>query len=124
MVLTVGALLGFFSVAFGAYADHGLKQHITVESYRAVLRAIRYNQVHALVIVAIGFAIAHRPKAQQINWLRWSGYTFILGTSLFCFSIYGSAVTGLSGLTNISPCLLYTSPSPRDGLLSRMPSSA
>ena len=23
-----------------------------------------------------------------------------------------------------SPCLLYTSPSPRDGLLSRMPSSA
>ena len=25
---------------------------------------------------------------------------------------------------NISACLLYTSPSPRDGLLSRMPSSA
>ena len=25
---------------------------------------------------------------------------------------------------NISSCLLYTSPSPRDGLLSRMPSSA
>ena len=25
---------------------------------------------------------------------------------------------------NIDPCLLYTSPSPRDGLLSRMPSSA
>ena len=29
---------------------------------------------------------------------------------------------GGSVLTN--PCLLYTSPSPRDGLLSRMPSSA
>ena len=26
--------------------------------------------------------------------------------------------------TNPHPCLLYTSPSPRDGLLSRMPSSA
>ena len=25
---------------------------------------------------------------------------------------------------NVSTCLLYTSPSPRDGLLSRMPSSA
>ena len=25
---------------------------------------------------------------------------------------------------NLKPCLLYTSPSPRDGLLSRMPSSA
>ena len=27
-------------------------------------------------------------------------------------------------LTQWKPCLLYTSPSPRDGLLSRMPSSA
>ena len=27
-------------------------------------------------------------------------------------------------LDNINICLLYTSPSPRDGLLSRMPSSA
>ena len=26
--------------------------------------------------------------------------------------------------TGVAPCLLYTSPSPRDGLLSRMPSSA
>ena len=30
--------------------------------------------------------------------------------------------TGMGALDN--PCLLYTSPSPRDGLLSRMPSSA
>ena len=28
------------------------------------------------------------------------------------------------GKTRVKPCLLYTSPSPRDGLLSRMPSSA
>ena len=28
------------------------------------------------------------------------------------------------GDANACPCLLYTSPSPRDGLLSRMPSSA
>ena len=30
----------------------------------------------------------------------------------------------LSDFTNLENCLLYTSPSPRDGLLSRMPSSA
>ena len=28
------------------------------------------------------------------------------------------------GVTHLNDCLLYTSPSPRDGLLSRMPSSA
>ena len=36
---------------------------------------------------------------------------------LLSFSIEGIVVVGMT-------CLLYTSPSPRDGLLSRMPSSA
>ena len=31
---------------------------------------------------------------------------------------------GGGGFSVYNPCLLYTSPSPRDGLLSRMPSSA
>ena len=35
-----------------------------------------------------------------------------------------SLVTAFSALRMIVTCLLYTSPSPRDGLLSRMPSSA
>ena len=33
-------------------------------------------------------------------------------------------VEGLEQLVKATACLLYTSPSPRDGLLSRMPSSA
>ena len=35
-----------------------------------------------------------------------------------------SRIIMLTGYGNIPTCLLYTSPSPRDGLLSRMPSSA
>ena len=34
----------------------------------------------------------------------------------------GSMIMAANG--ELIPCLLYTSPSPRDGLLSRMPSSA
>ena len=33
-------------------------------------------------------------------------------------------VSRILGEAQVYPCLLYTSPSPRDGLLSRMPSSA
>ena len=33
-------------------------------------------------------------------------------------------VGNLPHLNDVTTCLLYTSPSPRDGLLSRMPSSA
>ena len=36
----------------------------------------------------------------------------------------GKAVFALMGTDHSKVCLLYTSPSPRDGLLSRMPSSA
>ena len=38
--------------------------------------------------------------------------------------IVAEAEDGRSALAEIQDCLLYTSPSPRDGLLSRMPSSA
>ena len=37
---------------------------------------------------------------------------------------YANSVLFGSPAKNITRCLLYTSPSPRDGLLSRMPSSA
>ena len=38
--------------------------------------------------------------------------------------VTGSFIRRTEGFQSASPCLLYTSPSPRDGLLSRMPSSA
>ena len=39
--------------------------------------------------------------------------------------IFSYETTGTGGVFKMSRvCLLYTSPSPRDGLLSRMPSSA
>ena len=44
----------------------------------------------------------------------------------FGYTEAGSSLQGemRAGLTTFMTCLLYTSPSPRDGLLSRMPSSA
>ena len=49
----------------------------------------------------------------------------------YCASAWRSALSakiamemGLKPVAHIEGCLLYTSPSPRDGLLSRMPSSA
>ena len=38
-------------------------------------------------------------------------------------AVLGQTISGVAHELN-NPCLLYTSPSPRDGLLSRMPSSA
>ena len=47
--------------------------------------------------------------------------TMIIGSQFFSMGFIGELM--LKSI-NQKPCLLYTSPSPRDGLLSRMPSSA
>ena len=52
-------------------------------------------------------------QAKGLNWFFWG-----LGALLFPLLAF-LAVLGMP-----DRCLLYTSPSPRDGLLSRMPSSA
>ena len=69
--------------------------------------------------------------------LRTSGVYFIMITLAFAQMLYFFSISwpnyggedGLSiymrnSLPMLNTCLLYTSPSPRDGLLSRMPSSA
>ena len=60
------------------------------------------------------------PGIQSIHHFRDTFYCDIL--SLNCNQSEADYV--ISGLNTQETCLLYTSPSPRDGLLSRMPSSA
>jgi uncharacterized membrane protein YgdD (TMEM256/DUF423 family) len=103
MILILGALLGFISVAFGAYAEHGLRETVTEEHFRFLMTAIRYNQVHAAVIAAIGLALLNGGKMVNIPALKWSGLLFIIGTVLFSFSIYLSLSFNIPSLVNITP---------------------
>ncbi len=103
MILILGALLGFISVAFGAYAEHGLREAVTEEHFRFLMTAIRYNQVHAVVIAAIGLALLNGDKLSNLPALKWSGLLFITGTVLFSFSIYLSVSLDIPSLVNITP---------------------
>lgn len=103
MILIFGALLGFISVAFGAYAEHGLREAITEEHFRFLMTAVRYNQVYAVVIAAIGLALLNSGKLNSILALKWSGLLFIIGTMLFSFSIYLFVLLDLPSLVNITP---------------------
>eukprot|EP01016_Furgasonia_blochmanni_P005580 TRINITY_DN12171_c0_g1_i2.p1 TRINITY_DN12171_c0_g1~~TRINITY_DN12171_c0_g1_i2.p1 ORF type:complete len:103 (+),score=23.69 TRINITY_DN12171_c0_g1_i2:32-310(+) len=51
---------------------------------------------------------------------------FVICVAFSTYVLLGFRLTAEEALTLVSTytCLLYTSPSPRDGLLSRMPSSA
>ena len=108
MILVCGALLGFFSVAFGAYSEHSLRPIVTDEIFRSLMTAIRYNQINAVITSAIGIAIAIGGKLPlqnlgEMRMFRLSGYLFILGTLLFSFSIYLSVIINLPNLVYLTP---------------------
>ena len=103
MILICGALLGFIAVAFGAFAEHGLREGITDEHFRFLMTAVRYNQVHAVIISAIGLVLLNSGKFATISAVKWSGLVFIIGTVLFSFSIYFSVSLDLPSLVNITP---------------------
>ena len=57
-----------------------------------------------------------------VTWLIWAIFIFVIGVKLFPDK--QTKVSFKKVLTAVGFCLLYTSPSPRDATLSRMPSSA
>ena len=103
MILFIGALLGFISVAFGAFAEHGLKDAISEEHFRFLMTAVRYNQINSVIIVAIGLSTRSGEYWCNMPQLNWAASVFIIGTILFSFSIYLSVSLQLPLLLNLTP---------------------
>ena len=102
MTLIIGALLGFISVAFGAYAEHGLKSGMDAHAFESLTIALRYNQTHAILIAVIGLLKLQNGRLAHLPSFNWAGYFFIAGTVFFCFSIYCSALFA-SSATSLAP---------------------
>lgn len=103
MILVIGAFLGFFSVFFGAYSEHNLREIVTDEHFRQLMTGIRYNQVNSVMICAIGLAHLARMEIFASRLFRTVGYLFIVGTILFSFSIYVSITLELPKLVYLTP---------------------
>ena len=101
-ILVSGAILGFVSVSFGAYSEHGLKPIVSEEDFRFLMTAIRYNQVNSVIICAIGLFILVADK-NKIKLFKLSGQIFVIGTFLFSFSIYLSILFKMPNLQYLTP---------------------
>eukprot|EP01016_Furgasonia_blochmanni_P056526 TRINITY_DN9656_c0_g1_i1.p1 TRINITY_DN9656_c0_g1~~TRINITY_DN9656_c0_g1_i1.p1 ORF type:complete len:729 (+),score=122.26 TRINITY_DN9656_c0_g1_i1:66-2252(+) len=77
------------------------------------------------IITGLDLTIKDDPYVEAIDNLHTERLAFFMGWSISLFLLLNCLQTLSSyTITHIYTCLLYTSPSPRDGLLSRMPSSA
>jgi len=54
---------------------------------------------HALALLAVGFAYTRRPGSALVA----SGWLFVVGTLLFCGSLYALAFTGIRTFGAVTP---------------------
>jgi len=103
VILLVGAALGLLSVMIGASAEHAMRPRVDDEVFRYLMTALRYHQIGAVVVTAIGLTLLAAPAAGFARRLRISGWLFTGGTVLFSFSIYASVLFQQPGLTYFTP---------------------
>jgi len=82
--LRTAALLGFLSVALGAFAAHGLKGMISDHAIATFETAVRYQFYHAFALLATGILY----KDLKFSTTIWAGRFFIAGIVLFSGSLY------------------------------------
>jgi uncharacterized membrane protein YgdD (TMEM256/DUF423 family) len=95
----IGAVSGFLTVAGGAFGAHALEGTMSAERFEWFQTAVRWQGLHALAIVAAGFASGRRYG----RFAPAAGWLFAAGTVIFCGSLYLLAFTGARGFGAITP---------------------
>lgn len=85
-------LLGMLAIILGAFAAHGLKSLIPIESQQTFETGVRYQMYHCFFLFVVGSLNVISNKAKRIIL-----YLVITGLVFFSGSIYGLATNSLTG---------------------------
>jgi uncharacterized membrane protein YgdD (TMEM256/DUF423 family) len=88
----IGALYGMLAVIFGAFGAHKLKKILSKDQLKSFETGVKYQFYHALVLLMLGFNLNLTTSLE-----KYMIYSFILGTFLFSFSIYGLTLSASRG---------------------------
>ena len=94
-----GALLAGLAVAAGAFGAHALRAVLSPDSLATFETAVRYQTIHALALLAVGWAVTRWPSRAIV----WAGWLMLAGSLLFCVSLYLLALTGSRALVLATP---------------------
>ncbi len=95
----IGAVSGGTAVVFGAFGAHLLVDRLSTRGLEVFELASRYQLVHALAIVATALVAARveNPSANRAGWC------FVLGSLVFCGSLYALSLSGVGFFGAITP---------------------
>lgn len=82
-VLVIASIYGMLSVVLGAFGAHAFKKILAPEKLISFDTGVRYQMYHAIVLLIIGLTLSFTSSLE-----KWSAICFIIGVSLFSFSIY------------------------------------
>ncbi len=96
----LGAVFGFLAVLMGSLGAHRLSGTVGEARLRTWERAVRYQMLHAAVLVAAGAVI----RAQGVSGLASAAiWLWAAGIILFCGSLYVMAGAGHDRLSFVTP---------------------
>ena len=97
--LVLAAVLGFLSVALGAFGAHSLKNLLDEYGKSIWEKAVLYQMFHTTALFAVGLCqLFFRNVSFSI-----AGLFFLAGILLFSGSLYLLAVTGIRWLGAVTP---------------------
>jgi uncharacterized membrane protein YgdD (TMEM256/DUF423 family) len=95
----LGAVFGLLGVLAGAFGAHALRARLAPELLQVFETAVRYQLVHALVLMLTALAGRVAPAAE---W-RVAGWLFVAGVVLFSGSLFALALTGVRIFGAVTP---------------------
>ncbi|WP_138992401.1 DUF423 domain-containing protein [Larkinella sp. C7] len=103
--LQSGAILGFLSVALGAFGAHAFRAMLELSKRSDTFEtAVKYQFYHALALVAIGILLQLPAiTAVSAKYYAWAGYAFLFGVLIFSGSLYAICFTGITKFGAIAP---------------------
>lgn len=99
ILVLIGTLYGFLSVALGAFGAHLLEGKLSENSLSIWEKAVNYQMYHALIIITTGLALIKYDSSALV----FAGWAFVLGVLLFSGSLYTYSTTGVRMLAMITP---------------------
>lgn len=96
--LFIAALSGFFCVALGAFAAHGLSHVLDEKALAWIDTGLKYQIFHTLAVMVIALSLWHEAKFARFAMRAWS-----LGILLFSGSLYALAFGAGKFLVWITP---------------------
>jgi uncharacterized membrane protein YgdD (TMEM256/DUF423 family) len=98
--IIIGSMLGFLSVATGAFGAHAWKSFLTETNRLATFEtAVQYQMYHALAIILTGILGFILPKTD----FSLVTLLFLLGILIFSGSLYLLCASGIRWLGAITP---------------------